>query len=46
VRSERRKHFAEARILNADGVVLASGCGLFFEAALEKKAEGGANAAL
>jgi uncharacterized protein (TIGR00369 family) len=31
VRSERRKHWAEAAILNADGVVLAQATGLFIE---------------
>jgi uncharacterized protein (TIGR00369 family) len=45
VGSERRKHHSEAKILNADGVVLAHGKGLFYEAVLEKKAEAGAKAA-
>jgi uncharacterized protein (TIGR00369 family) len=31
VRSEGRKHWAEARILNADATVLAQGSGLFIE---------------
>jgi uncharacterized protein (TIGR00369 family) len=31
VREEGRKHWTEARILNADGVVLATGKGLFIE---------------
>ena len=31
VRNERRKYWAEAAILNADGIVLAQGKGLFIE---------------
>jgi acyl-coenzyme A thioesterase PaaI-like protein len=40
VRSERRKHWTEASILDAEGAVLAHGKGLFFEALLGKIAEG------
>ena len=41
IRSGRRRHFTEASILDAEGVVLAQGKGLFFEALLGKKAGSG-----
>jgi uncharacterized protein (TIGR00369 family) len=38
VRSENRKHFAQARILDAANATLASGTGLFIEISQEKQA--------
>ena len=41
VRNERRKHWAEARILSERGIVLAQANGFFIEARpVPKKAEG------
>ncbi|MGO8758848.1 MAG: PaaI family thioesterase [Terracidiphilus sp.] len=41
VRSDHRKHWTEASIVNAEGVVLAHGKGLFFETRLGKTIGGG-----